>query len=212
MTDSSLILAFDADHVVRLTGLTHSQLRYWDKTKFFSPEYDSTQRTPFARIYSFQNVVGLRTLSILRNDYKIPLQVLRKVASKLCQYRNAPWSELAISVLGKSVYFKEPGGVIRKVLGGQTVLIELKTIAEDIAEAANKLRERTRDQIGRIEKNRYVVHNAFVVAGTRIPIKTIQRFREAGHSAAKIIREYPSLTEEDVKAALKYEVRPKKRA
>ncbi|HZL60080.1 MAG TPA: DUF433 domain-containing protein [Stellaceae bacterium] len=213
MSDISVIRAFDADHVVRLTGLTHGQLRYWDKTGFFNPEYGSMQRTPVGRIYSFQNVVGLRTLSILRGDYRIPLQRLRKVAVELYKHRNAPWSELTLHVLGTSVYFKEPEtGKVREALSGQYAALPLKTIMEDVAEAANKLRQRTPAQIGRIEKHRFIIHNAWAVAGTRIPVRAIQRFHEAGYSPANIIREYPTLTEQDVKAALQHEVKKAKRA
>jgi hypothetical protein len=31
------LLAFTADHVARLTGLSNRQLRYWDDTGFFAP-------------------------------------------------------------------------------------------------------------------------------------------------------------------------------
>lgn len=213
MSDSSPIRAFDADHVVKLTRLSHAQLRYWDRTGFFRREFGSTQRTPFARIYSFQNVVGLRTLGILRRDYKIPLQHLRKVAQELHRHRNAPWAELSLHVLGRQVYFQEPeSGRVRRALDGQYALVPLKRIVEDVADAANRLRDRDDKQIGRIERNRNVVHNAWVVAGTRIPTKAIQRFHEAGYSAKKIIREYPSLTKRDIEAALKHEGRPQQRA
>lgn len=65
------VRAFSAEHVVKLTGLSQSQLRYWDRTGFFQPEYASeNRRSPFSRVYSFQNVAGLRTLGILRRQYK----------------------------------------------------------------------------------------------------------------------------------------------
>ena len=214
MTDTAeIVRAFSADHVVKLTGLTTTQLRYWDKTGFFRPEYSEGARFPYGRVYSFQNVLGLRTLGILRKTYGIPLQQLRKVAQELSKHRNAPWSELSLYVFERNVYFKEPAsGQIRNVLSGQYALIELRTIAHDLANEAAKLKDRTSDQIGRIERHRFIVHNAWVVAGTRIPTKAIKRFHDAGYSAARIIREYPSLTENDVSAALQHEVKQAKRA
>jgi DNA-binding transcriptional MerR regulator len=210
---AEIVRAFSGDHVVRLTGLTTTQLRYWDKTGFFRPEYSEGARAPYGRVYSFQNVLGLRTLGILRKTYEIPLQQLRKVAQELSKHRNAPWSELALYVFERNVYFKEPtSGQVRSALSGQYALIELRTIAHDLANEAAKLKERSSDQIGRIERHRFIVHNAWAVAGTRIPTKTIKRFHDAGYSTEKIIREYPSLTEADIKAAVNHEVRQAKRA
>ena len=63
----SVIRAFSADHAVRLTGLSMRQLRYWDDTGFFRHRYASEdRRSPYGRVYSFRDIVGLRTLSVLR--------------------------------------------------------------------------------------------------------------------------------------------------
>jgi uncharacterized protein (DUF433 family) len=71
--------------------------------------------------------------------------------------------------------------------------------------AAERLRERRDDQIGTVVRNRYVVHNAWVVAGTRIPTQGIWNFHQAGYDSAAIIREYPRLTPADVQAAIEFE-------
>lgn len=89
---------------------------------------------------------------------------------------------------------------------GQEVLpIALEPIASEMRTAADRLRERQRDQIGQIVRNRYVVHNAWVVAGTRIPTEAIWNFHTAGYTTADIIGEYPRLTPEDVRAAIAFE-------
>jgi uncharacterized protein (DUF433 family) len=41
-----------------------------------------------------------------------------------------------------------------------------------------------------------------VIAGTRIPIAAIRSFADAGYSADEILAQYPSLTADDVEAAL----------
>jgi DNA-binding transcriptional MerR regulator len=80
----NVVAAFNEDQVERLTGLTKAQLRYWDGTGFFQPKHaDEDRRQPFSRLYSFKDVVALRTLGVLRNEHKVPLQHLRKVADKL---------------------------------------------------------------------------------------------------------------------------------
>jgi uncharacterized protein (DUF433 family) len=209
-----IVRAFSAEHVVKLTNLSHAQLRYWDRTGFFKPEYaDGSLRSPFGRVYSFQNVVGLRTLGLLRKFHRVSLQHLREVAEVLGRYRNAPWSEMKLYVLNKRVYFQEPEtGRVRSALEGQYVCIELEDVAHNVAAEANKLTKRSQDQVGRVERNRYVAHNAWVISGTRIPTKTIWRYHDAGFSTARIIREYPTLTESDVRAAIEHEERQAQRA
>jgi uncharacterized protein (DUF433 family) len=211
---ASPIRAFSADHVVRLTGLSHAQLRYWDKTGFFCPRYAAeNRRSPFCRVYSFQDVVGLRTLGVLRNSHGIPLQQLRKVARELSHYRDQPWSELVLYVLGKEVYFREPETeAVIGVLSKQYTSIRLSSITHDVAAEAQKLKQRTDKHFGRIERHRYVMHNAWVIAGTRITTRAVWRFRHAGYSPDAIIREYPPLTKRDIEAALKHEAKLAKRA
>jgi uncharacterized protein (DUF433 family)/DNA-binding transcriptional MerR regulator len=209
MTADVIIRAFTEDSVARLTGLTASQLRYWDKTGFFGPEYaDADRKSPFSRLYSFRDIVALRTLSILRNRYNVALQHLRKVAGKLSQLGYDLWTNTILYVLNRKVIFHEPGTDLpQEVVSGQYVMGELalKTIIWDTTKDVEKMRRRDPAKIGRIERSRYVNHNAWVVGGTRIPTAAIKRFKEAGYTSEQIIAEYPDLTAEDIKAALFHE-------
>jgi uncharacterized protein (DUF433 family) len=208
------IRAFSADHVIRLTGLSRMQLSYWDRTKFFEPHYAfENRRSPNSRVYSFRDVVGLRTLSVLRKFHKIALQKLRRVAKHLSRYNEAPWSELVLYVFKKDVYFREPETEsVRDELSGQYTHLRLESIIQDVSKDAERLKHRTQDQIGRIERRRYVAHRAWLVAGTRIPTKAVWNFTQAGYSPQRIIREYPLLTEPDVLAALEHEEKLAQRA
>jgi uncharacterized protein (DUF433 family) len=203
---TNIISAFSADQVVRLTGLSMRQLAYWDELGFFQPQYASgDRRSPYSRIYSFKDVVGLRTLSILRNKYKCSLPHLRDVAEKLSAYSKTPWADLTLYVLKQKVQFDDPEtGRTRGVVDGQYALLPISSIIEDVRKEAARLRERAPEQIGVIEKRRYVAHNAAVISGTRISVSTILRFIEAGYSTADILKEYPSLTEADVEAAKRH--------
>jgi DNA-binding transcriptional MerR regulator len=211
---ADVIRALSASHVMRLTGLSHRQLDYWDQTGFFSPQFAFENRhTPFSRVYSFRDVIGLRTIAILRKQHHISLQELRKVAKTLSEYHERPWSELTLYVTGKRVYFREPDTeAIREVLSGQYTYLRLRSIIEDLTEAAKKLKQRSQEQFGQIERHRYVVHNAYVLAGTRIPTRTIWRFHNAGFTHDHIIREYPILTAPDIDAAIHHEQKLVKRA
>lgn len=201
------IVAFTSEHVCRLTGLSGRQVRYWDETGFFSPTLvHGYRRKAFGRIYSFRDVVGLRTIAILRK--KLPLQELRRVGEWLKQHHQSPWSSLRFALAGRKVVFFDPiTGVPTEARGkGQEVLdVALEPIAHEMRQAAEQLRERRPTQIGQIVRNRYVVHNAWTVAGTRIPTQAIWNFHQAGYDNTAILGEYPRLTEKDIQAAIEFE-------
>ena len=89
----------------------------------------------------------------------------------------------------------------------------LEPIADDMRTASAKLRERAKAEIEQIRRNRYVVHNAWVVAGTQDPDRRRSwNFHAAGYDTAAISREYPRLTPKDVRAAVSFERRRKKAA
>ena len=203
----TVVAAFSAEQVERLTGLTKRRLTYWDRTGFFAPSYaDGDRRSPYSRIYSFRDVVGLRTLARLTDEFHVSLQHLRRVAEKLSHLANDLWSTQVLYVLDKKVVFDETGtGKLREVLSGQYVNgLVLGEVISDMRDAVDQLRQRRPDQIGRITRSRFVNRNAPVMAGTRIPVSAIRDFAEAGYTTEQIIREYPDLTERDVAAALTY--------
>ena len=207
LTESDvLVRAFSAEHVETLTGLTASQLRYWDNTDFFRPEYAfENRRSPYSRVYSFRDVVGLRTLSVLRSRYHVSVQHLREVAATLSSDSPAVWSEIKLYVLKRRVYFREPEtGQPRDVPGTQYAIAAIVEVIEEMRDEAAKLKLRQPEQMGHVERHRYVAHNSWVVAGTRIPVRVIREFAKAGYDAAAIVREYPVLTEADVEAALSH--------
>jgi len=208
--------AFAVEHVAKLTGLSARQLGYWSQTGFFAPRKLGAGHSPYSRIYSFRDVVGLRALGILRRKYRVPLQELRKAGRVLASIEKEPWSTLRLWVLGRTVVFNDPRtGVLTSTHPlGQTVHeVALEPIVVDARAAVVRLTQRSPQQLGQIKRNRYVVHNEPVLDGTRIPTAAIWTLSEAGYTEAQIIREYPRLTSADVRAALVFErSRRKKRA
>ncbi len=199
---TSIIGAFTEQQVERLTGVSQRQLRYWDRTGFYAPEHGSAdRRLPFARIYSFRDLVALRTLNMLRNQFMVPLQHLRKVADQLKHLAGNLWTGTTLYVVNRRVAVHEPGTERpREVLSGQYLLpIELQQIVNATAHDTRDLR-RDPETVGQVARHRSVARNAEVVAGTRIPVATIRHFLQDGYAVADILREYPSLTESDVLA------------
>lgn len=204
---NSTIAAFSEEHAERLTGVTRSQLRYWDRTDFFAPTYAETnRRVPFSRVYSFRDIVALRVLNVLRNQYSVPLHHLRKVSKKLSHLAEDKWTRTKLYVLNRKVIWIEPDTKLpQEIASAQYVVpMVLGEVMADTERDVVKLNKRDERHIGKVTRSRYVNHNLPVLSGTRIPVSAIQSFADAGYTPPQIVAEYPDLTEEDVSAALRY--------
>lgn len=60
----------------------------------------------------------------------------------------------------------------------------------------------------RISSDPDICHGKPVIKGTRIPVYLIVSLVAEGESIESIIKDYPSLTPEDIQAALRYAARP----
>jgi DNA-binding transcriptional MerR regulator len=205
------LLAFTTDHVRRLTGLSPRVLRYWEETDVFHASYtDDHPRRPYRRLYSFRDVVSLRTLALLRRQHNVELDELRKVGRFLAKHADASWASLRFRLAGRHVVFDDPEtgvAVSGRPLGQAVIPFELEEIAREAEADAKRLRERVPEDFGRIARHRYVLHNAWVVAGTRIPTSAIWSFAEEGYDSDAIMREYPQLQQVDIDAAIAHERR-----
>ena len=154
-----------------------------------------------------ETFVGLSTISLLRKH--VPLQTLRLVGGYLRRYHDTPWASLALYVRGREVIFRDPDSpdvYMSAIAKGQKVIpIELQVIARAIGERAQTLKFRRQDQMGKVHRHRYVAHNKPVLAGTRIPTAAVWNLHEAGYSAQRIIAEFPRLGTQDIRAAIQYE-------
>ncbi|QIG78503.1 DUF433 domain-containing protein [Stakelama tenebrarum] len=199
---SAVLRAFSVDHAARVTGLSKSRLTRWDKLGLFSPEHldDEDRGNPYSRVYSFRDLVGLRTLKILTDKFGVPLRELQKAAAELEKRSDRPWEQIPLAVLKRKVVFDLY--TAPRDADGQSVLkhIPLPAIVEEVTQEANNLRDRDVAKVGQIERRRYVAHNAYVIAGTRIPTSAIESFIEENYTDAEIVAEYPSITISDVAA------------
>jgi uncharacterized protein (DUF433 family) len=202
----NIISAFTEEQVARLTGVSKRQLGLWDRDGFFVPALAYADRTQsFSRLYSFRDLVSLKVLNQLRNETKVPLSHLREVKEKLAHLGDDLWAKTTLFILGKRVVFENPEtGAKEDVVSGQGVLqIPLRVVTGDMHERVKKLNERDATQIGHFDRKRNVAYNQVVVAGTRIPVRGIRAFADAGYTVEQIRNEYPTLTEEDIRAAMK---------
>lgn len=207
MTQPAVISAFTDEQASRLAGLTVHRLRHWDRTGFFVPSFAAeNRRSPFSRVYSFRDLLSLQVLKALRIDLGCSLQHLREVKDKLAHLGDDRWSHTTLYVLNRRVVFHdEQTGELREPVSGQAVLqIPLRVVRRNMQAAVDDLSKRDATDVGRIVQRRNVSHNAPVLAGTRIPVAAIKRLSEDGFSPRQIVDQYPSLTDDDVMAALRY--------
>lgn len=213
MVDQGQVIgAFSEEAAARLSGLTLNQLRSWDRTAFFRPSLaDENRRQPYSRVYSFRDIVSLRVLGRLRNEFKVSLQHLRAVSEKLAEMGDAKWTATTLYVLKRKVVFDDPRtSERREVVSGQRVLdIPLSAAIEDTRVAIARMNERQADEVGNVESHKFVQQNDPVFAGTRVPVAAVQRYLAAGYTARQIIDEFPGLAKADIEAARSYGVGPR---
>jgi uncharacterized protein (DUF433 family) len=157
---------------------------------------------------STRDLVGLRVIARLGKEHGVPTRQLRKLGEWLRERYDAPWSTLRFYVAGRQLFFDAPETSSRSATRqpGQTAFpIEMQAIADEMQEASARLRQRDPEDIGKIDCHRYVLGGAPGVKGTRIPTSVIWEFHEAGRAVEAILREYPTLSREDVLAAISLE-------
>jgi uncharacterized protein (DUF433 family) len=199
---------YSGKQVCRLARISVTQLRYWYRTRVFQPETIDGETGAFRRVYSFRDVVGLRTISTLRNQHHVKLDDLREVERRLKATPEAAWSDL-VFYLGRDgkIYFDDPRSGKRVALHpvGQVSLFPMVAVIRSVERQLALLNRRTKRQIGKIEQNRNVMRAASVIAGTRVPTSAIYDLHRSGFTFARIISEYPRLKEKDVRAAIRFE-------
>lgn len=205
--DICVVAALTEDHVERATGITKGQLRAWDRRGFFKPKYAyDDRRAAYSRIYSFKDVVGLKTIATLRAKYKIGFKKLGEVAERLKGKGFDHWADTTLYVIKKNVHFKDPTtGNVESLHDGQLAMLEIIDVINDVTEKVTQLKNRSIEKVGKVERSKFVSRNSWVVSGTRIPTATIRRYSDAGYSLEEIREEYPALSHDDILAALKHE-------
>lgn len=207
MSDDNVIGAFSEEQASLLSGVSLYQLRRWNREGLLVASYGVAEpHVPYGRLYSFRDIVSLRILNDLRNEKGIPLQELRAVSEKLAHLGDARWTATTLYVLGKRVVFDDPRTNKRtEVVSGQRVFdIPLRVAIASTRKAVRALNRRD-GVVGKIAQNKFVAQNQRVFAGTRIPVRAVREFAEAGYSVEQIIAEYPDLTPADIAAALALE-------
>ena len=205
------LTAFTSDVVSRLTGLSVSQLHRWDRSQFFVPMFaDPDRRRPSSRVYSFSDVVALRTIAKLR-EMGVSFPELKKARAFFASEANEHWASRRFFVVGNRLFFTHDDAIVAARPPGHRIMpdvLDLGEIVQDVQAAVAKLSERTPDQIGQITHDRLIMNGAPVLAGTRIPTANIAWWARNGYSDTEIQHEFPRLHLEDIRSAVAFEDAP----
>jgi uncharacterized protein (DUF433 family) len=201
-----LVANFTLEQAARIARISPRRATYWAARNVLVPSvaYDPS-RSPHVYIYDFVDVVGLRTLGMLRDRYDLSLQSLRKAHEYLRAHAERPWSQLRFWVRGRELFFKDPASdrLLSSTKPGQVAIaIEIEPVVREVEREARKLARRSPEDIGQTQQTRNVQHNQLVVKGTRVPVQSIVNLAEDGYSPDEIVDALPALTIRDVEVVL----------
>ena len=198
---------FSAEQASQRTGLSRQQLAAWDRAGVLHPHWRRDD-DGYPHAYSFRDLVVLRTLAILRQEYRVPPTELRRVAEWLSAHQTSPWADLRLTIHGRQVQLEngDAASALSEVpRNGHEARLDLDVIARDTEAIVEAGQRRQPEEIGQIVRRRGVMGNVPILAGTRIPTSAVWNFHEDGYTADQIIYEYPRLTPQDIEAAIAFE-------
>lgn len=100
---NNIVAAFTIEQAARLTGVSRRQLGTWARNGFFSPSLSYGERGPYARLYSFRDLLSLKVLHQLRNDTRVSMNHLKEVKRDLAHLGDDMWVKSTLYLLGKRV-------------------------------------------------------------------------------------------------------------
>jgi uncharacterized protein (DUF433 family) len=205
MTNTNILGAFSEEQVSRLTGLSRTQLRGWNRRGFIEPEFKvgDNPRQPFTFIYSFKDLIKLRVLNQLRNVFSVPMHELERVERELCHLGDEKWTSQKLWVSNRRVVFEEPESRRKREIASKQFVAEiaLEVVTSDARADIQKMNRRNGGEVGVIVRKKHVHSSEPVFSGTRIPVAAIAEYLNLGFEAGQIIDRFPDLHLGDIDAA-----------
>jgi len=107
-------------------------------------------------------------------------------------------TELRFAVVGRKLYFEHPdGNWEHDRRPGQIVLDQVLNL-EPMRAKISKAGARDKSTVGKVERRRGAMGSKPLVAGTRVPVATVQRYLDAGKSIEDVLAAFPVLEKADV--------------
>jgi len=152
------------------------------------------------RLYSYTELMSLLVAASLRRA-GISLQHVRVIVEYLrSRGYPEPLTQVSFAVVAGRVYFQHDDGRWESDLHSDQVVIHEVLDLQPLRARIRDAERRSRDTIGHVEKRRGVLGSKPVIAGTRIPVATVQRFLSSGRTVDDVLRAYPQLERADIDA------------
>jgi uncharacterized protein (DUF433 family) len=197
------LIAFQDTRAARLAHVSMNRLRYWEDTQLVVPSVRrQVSARNIVRLYSFQDMLALLVVALLRTERGMSLQHIRRVVSHLrSRGYKEPLRELKWATLGREIYFQHPDGSWEGDLSPDQIVFEKTILLEPLRARISRAAHDRGGRAGEIVTRRGVMGSKPIFAGTRILVDTIRSYLDAGYDEAAILQEYPSLTSADIQAA-----------
>lgn len=184
--------------VARLADVSERRVDYWARTGLLSATVDEKvnggQRV---RLLDFTDAMTVLVLASLRE--RVSLQHIRQIVSYLRDL-NYQVTEVRFAIAGDQVHFQTPDGIWSGVRDPEQIVLHDVLNLEPLRQSLFAAAHRARETVGQIERRRGALGSKPVLAGTRIPVRTVQTYLEHGSTIDEILEAYPSLQREDVEA------------
>ncbi|MEK6710424.1 MAG: MerR family transcriptional regulator [Nitrospinota bacterium] len=142
--------AFNSETARTLTGLSHRQLDYWDRTHLVKPSVREASGRGSARLYSFADLVQLRVVKALR-DHGLSLQKIRRSLNYLRRHMpdiETPLANLRFITDGETLFVlaRDRKTWLDTLKHGQTVfaVVALGKLAQEVKGEIRGLSHRRR--------------------------------------------------------------------
>ncbi len=200
MIDEELYAA-TREQTASIAGVRAARIDYWVDTGLIQTTADR-HLTPHRRVmlFSFQGLLSILVAAQLR-ERGISLQHMRVVVNRLRELGyELPLVELRFATEGSEVYFMDENGQWEAGRRPAHALIDHRIDIGELRARVHRSVGRAADSYGRIESRRGALGSKPLIAGTRVPVRTVQSYLDAGKRPEEIIEAFPSLTQDDVAA------------
>lgn len=198
--DPEDLLAFTRQRVARLAGVGIERLDYWDRTGLTGATL--RRRVSGAgevRLYSYADLLDILIIAELeKKDHQLSKRYIREIVEHV-RKTGRRMGQLTWALAGSRVHFQDADGHWEDGERSQFVAVEVLNLSL-LHERIQRGATRDRGTEGQVEKRRGAMGSKPVVAGTRVPVATIQRYLDQGFGVDRILQSFPVLTAQDIEA------------